>query len=79
MAMTKRDFIALADTIKALENYYGAHYGDLTRGATVESVAKRYREALADFCQSQNPRFDYQLWLDYIAGKCGPSGGKRTP
>lgn len=33
-------------------------------------------EMLADFCASTNPRFNRQRWLDYVAGKCGPSGGK---
>jgi hypothetical protein len=32
---------------------------------------------LAEFCRDQNPRFDRERWLDYIAGKCGPNGGKR--
>jgi hypothetical protein len=35
------------------------------------------RDVLADFCRTQNPRFDRERWLDYIAGKCGPNGGKR--
>ncbi len=34
-------------------------------------------ESLADFCKYENNNFDRTLWLDYIAGKCGPSGGKR--
>jgi len=32
-------------------------------------------ERLADFCASQNPNFNRQRWLDYIAGKC-QSGGR---
>lgn len=32
-------------------------------------------ETLADFCQSANPNFNRQRWLDYIAGDCGPNGG----
>jgi hypothetical protein len=31
---------------------------------------------LADFCQEQNPNFNRKRWLSYIAGECGPSGGK---
>ena len=34
---------------------------------------------LATFCASQNPRFNRERWLDYIAGKCGPSGGAVKP
>lgn len=30
---------------------------------------------LADFCQSQNPRFMRDRWLGYIAGTCGKNGG----
>lgn len=33
---------------------------------------------LADFCQSQNPQFNRERWLAYIAGECGPNGGKRV-
>ena len=31
---------------------------------------------LADFCASQNSMFKRERWLDYIAGACGPNGGK---
>jgi hypothetical protein len=40
------------------------------------------RDALADFCAAQNSRFDRERWLgrcwndSYIAGECGPNGGK---
>jgi hypothetical protein len=34
------------------------------------------RDALADFCKAQNPNFNRDRWLDYIAGKCGKNGGK---
>jgi hypothetical protein len=34
------------------------------------------RDELANFCQAQNPDFNRKLWLDYIAGNCGPNGGK---
>lgn len=33
-------------------------------------------EVLANFCKRQNSNFNKQRWLDYIDGKCGPSGGK---
>ena len=59
MSMSKRDFIELADVIKSDINDF--HDGTIER--------------LADFCASQNPRFNRVRWLDYIAGKCGPSGG----
>lgn len=31
---------------------------------------------LAEYCKSRNPKFKKQRWLDYMAGKCGPRGGK---
>ncbi len=63
--MTKQHFIALADHIRDV-NANKAH------PFTVLQIHE-----LADFCQSQNPRFDRQRWLDYIAGTCGPNGGKK--
>lgn len=60
--MSKKDFIALADDIKR-SNKYGVNF-------TPEHVA-----VLADFCKGQNGNFNRERWLDYIAGKCGPSGG----
>jgi len=58
--MTKKDFIALADAIK--------REGKLFTGF--------HLSVLADFCKQQNPQFDRARWLNYIAGKCGPGGGK---
>lgn len=62
--MTKKDFIALADTVREIACQSGQPLNEYQIGK------------LADFCQSQNPLFKRQLWLDYIAGKCGPGGGK---
>ena len=63
--MTKKHFIALADAVRKHNKLYVYEFGEFQL------------KTLADFCQSQNPRFDRQRWLDYIAGKCGPNGGKR--
>ncbi len=64
MAMSKKDFIALADMISASR----AHNPNTFRmGEILE---------LAEFCRSQNPRFMRDRWLDYIAGKYGKNGGK---
>lgn len=62
--MTKKHFIALADTIK---QHNTGPYEQFTHGQIL---------ALAYFCQSQNPNFNRERWLDYIAGKCSKSGGK---
>lgn len=58
--MSKKHFIELADRIKA------------NRDAFSDFVINE----LAYFCEDQNPRFDRDRWLGYIAGTCGPSGGK---
>jgi hypothetical protein len=34
---------------------------------------------LADLLQSENPRFNRERWLGYIAGTNGPSGGTVKP
>lgn len=62
--MTKKNFIALADAIRA-------HNATLPANAQNVPIS-----ILADFCATQNPNFDRQRWLDYIAGNCGASGGK---
>jgi hypothetical protein len=61
--MSKKDFIALADLIKA-------------RCWNEREGAGLFVRDIADFCEGQNPRFNRQRWLDYLAGKCGPNGGK---
>jgi hypothetical protein len=73
--MTKKHFIALADAVRKHNKLYSPH---AKRGIHhVYEFGEFQLKTLADFCQSQNPRFDRQRWLDYIAGKCGPNGGKR--
>lgn len=64
--MTKRHFIALADAIR--------EHNEAGR-PTPFSLDQQL--SLAKFCAAQNPAFNRQRWLDYIAGKCGPSGGAR--
>lgn len=60
--MTKK--IALADIIRD-QNKYGP-----------VPFARSHLETLAAFCKRQNGNFDRELWLAYIAGECGPSGGR---
>ena len=64
--MTKKHFIALADflRIRTLTPNNG--------GSFTESQI----EQLADFCQSQNPQFNRERWLGYIAGSNGKNGGR---
>lgn len=62
--MSKKHFIALADTIRhANAHDYADHFTD------------SQLDVLARFCKVQNYEFKRQRWLDYINGKCGPNGG----
>lgn len=65
--MSKKHFIALADTIRLANRFGPATFSE-------EAIKE-----LASFCARQNPNFDKSRWLDYIAGKCGPSGGAIKP
>jgi hypothetical protein len=68
--MTKKTFIALADSIRE-HNVVSGNNTDYTAFTTNQI------EALADFCQSQNSNFNRDRFLGYIAGTNGPSGGAR--
>lgn len=65
--MTKKHFIALADQLIAMkaEPFYDK-----------EQLAAFTRD-MARFCKAQNPRFDTERFLGYVAGTCGPNGGAR--
>jgi hypothetical protein len=63
--MSKKHFIALADHIRDANKYGYARFSS-------EEI-----ETLANFCRNQNSRFNRERWLAYIAGECGPNGGKR--
>lgn len=65
--MTKKQFVALADSIRE-HNRLAKFNGE--DAFTDDQIA-----ALARFCSSVNPRFKRERWLDYIVGRCGPNGG----
>jgi hypothetical protein len=65
--MSKKHFVALADAIIKAAPADRSACGTFSQAAIIE---------LANFCEAQNPRFNRGRWLDYIAGKCGPNGGK---
>jgi hypothetical protein len=75
--MTKKHFIALANVMRTRLVDVNRRY---ERSPLYHTVALREVDGdvkvLADFCAAQNPRFDRELWLAYIAGHCGPNGGK---
>ena len=59
MSMSKKDFVALADTIRSNR----------------EVFPEQAIHALAVFCGRQNGNFNGPRWLAYIDGQCGPNGG----
>ena len=84
VAMTKKTFIALADDLIGIKKFTVQDKEQTIRcGQTImrrlftDEQFNFICELLADFCQSQNPRFNRERWLGYIAGKCGPSGGTK--
>jgi hypothetical protein len=62
--MTKKHFIAIA-------KYIRIHNAGITEPFTTEQL-----RTLAFAFKSQNANFNTERWLAYIAGECGPSGGK---
>ena len=62
--MSKKHFIRLAQYIRTEVGYKDAFNDNQI-------------DLLARFCAEFNPNFNRERWLDYIAGKCGPNGGKR--
>lgn len=62
--MTKKHFIALADSIKQ------------SNGVKRETFTIEQINLLADFCSSVNPLFNRERWIAYINGECGKNGGK---
>ncbi len=69
--MSKKDFIALADTLRASKPIDRGSHIDAAKIAQWEFMV----EQLADLCAKSNPAFKRAQWLDYVAGKVGPNGG----
>ena len=63
--MTKKNFIALADRIVETNHIFA------NKPFTPTAIS-----TLADFCAAQNPNFNRERWLGYIAGTNGKNGGK---
>ena len=68
--MTKKHFIELAKLLKD-QNFKMSVALDSPEGGYNAIVRE-----LANFCAAQNKNFDRQRWLSYIAGDCGPNGGR---
>ena len=71
--MSKKHFIALAQVLMDTKPQPNGPTWDYA-----EAILQweRIRNALADFCEDQNPRFNRERWLGFIAGENGPNGGK---
>ena len=63
--MTKRHFIALADRVRDWQ------VNAATEPYVFPALLPDHLGMLASFCESQNPRFNRQRWLDYIASVRG--------
>ena len=63
MSMSKQDFVALADAIREHNKF------------EKDQFTEEQLDTLAAFCRRQNSAFMQDRWMDYIAGKCGKSGG----
>jgi hypothetical protein len=40
------------------------------------NISPEVIDRLCHFMRSQNDRFNEDRWRDYLAGKCGPNGGR---
>lgn len=63
--MSKKHFIELANRIMEHNRLY-----------PVDKFSQNQLATLAGFCARQNGNFLRDRWLGYIAGECGPGGGK---
>jgi hypothetical protein len=68
--MTKKHFIGLADALRR-------NVPDPESNAIEDErpFFDNIVRDIADFCQSQNPHFNRERWLGYIAGTNGKNGG----
>jgi hypothetical protein len=76
MAMSKKDFIALADVMRGQKP---AASNGTERAEALHYQWRKTVDGLACFCarQSGPAGFKRQRWLDYINGECGSNGGSR--
>jgi hypothetical protein len=66
--MTKKNFVALADSIR--------EHNRLAKVNGENAFTDDQLAALARFCAAESPRFKRERWLSYVAGECGPNGGR---
>jgi len=79
LAMTKKHFIELADVIRKQKPIFVDGDSHKRGGEYLAGRLEMWewmRDRIADFCATQNSRFDRARWLGYVAGDNGPNGGK---
>jgi hypothetical protein len=79
--MTKKHFIDLANRMRELEDQYALYAEDIANEEGGECNIRylplvEVRRMLTAFCKAHNPAFKRTLWLEYLSGRCGPSGGR---
>jgi hypothetical protein len=74
MSMSKKHFIALADQMR---DVLTTRNGECSiRNGRVMVPADDVIGALCAFMRGQNGAFNESRWRAYLAGECGPSGGR---
>ena len=79
MSMSKKDFIALADALKAVKPGPRECFTSASNHEQALHTWGQCVDRVADVCQYGNPNFMKGRWLGYIAGTNGPSGGSTKP
>lgn len=77
--MSKKHFIALADTLRMTMPMAEQAGDDPQIAAICGFRMEQWRkdvEAVMDFCKAQNGAFSRSTFMGYIQGTCGPSGGE---
>jgi hypothetical protein len=67
--MSKKHFIALADSLKRERAHWEMLYGPDSFSELLTFTIR--------FCAEQSPRFNAARFRDYVYGECGPNGGAR--
>jgi hypothetical protein len=81
--MTNKHFCALADVIRRERAIAMAELQTATVDPELNPAFENgvlsgigaMTQVLADFCAAQNPKFNRERWLGYIAGTNGKNGG----
>lgn len=72
--MTKKDFINLANAMRASKPESFSEQGISLQAATLREARhnqwKGTLESIAVVLAESNPRFNRQRWLDYVNGEC---------